>query len=324
MTRNLQHYVQRFYLEAFVDAARPTNIWVYDKHTGLIRSQGIRNTAAESLYYSLENPDGSKNNMLDRQVVDKLENGGVPILRRWRAEEPPAILESDLKDMAWYIALSYVRSPRARKDIQDLMAVGKRLDLLEMAESDMILEEIIKETADPDVTKEKLREAFLAAQDPNRITITLSGNAVVASPFLMADRIAPPLVLMHWSILEAPAGTDFVACDSPVSVCLFDDDGHALVGVGIGHAGVEITFPINPRFALRLSWDQGKGYRRLTKRATWHINRRMAAQALRYVYAARRSKRLNTIVRDMAAREPRRRVTWQGRMVRFETFRVDP
>ncbi len=53
MDAKQQHYVPQFYLEGFADPAQPNSIWVYDRDTGDLRLQGIRNTAVEGHYYSL-------------------------------------------------------------------------------------------------------------------------------------------------------------------------------------------------------------------------------------------------------------------------------
>jgi Protein of unknown function (DUF4238) len=321
MPKNLQHYVQEYYLGAFVDPTSGTNVWVYDKRTGQVRSQGIGGTAAEFYYYSLENPDGSKNDAIDRLVIDKVENAGVPILQRWRAEGRPSVQLSDLEPMARYLAVSYVRSPRARNDNKELMAAQARQMLLDIGRSNTQLEEFIAMNPDMHATKEKLREAIDVAQDPERMRLSPSGNFTVRSPFLFADEIAPPLVLMNWSFLESPQNVDFVTSDSPVSVYAVDARGYAHVGVGFGLRTAEITFPITPRVALRLAWREQPQYRTITERLAWNINRRAALQAHRQVYASKKSRRLLALVQEAAAGEPEHRVLSHGPLIQFRKVR---
>ena len=111
MTATLQHYVPQFYLEGFADPEQPTSIWVYEKGKDQPRSQGIKGTAAETHYYSLTKPDGTKDDLLEREVLSRTETGAAPVIQRWRSERRPQITLDDVKALAPFLAVCFVRSP---------------------------------------------------------------------------------------------------------------------------------------------------------------------------------------------------------------------
>ncbi|MGH7229716.1 MAG: DUF4238 domain-containing protein, partial [Nitrospiraceae bacterium] len=126
MDAKQQHYVPQFYLEGFTDPGQPNSIWVYDRNTGDVRLQGVRNTGVAGYFYSLKHPTGERDNLIDRAINDKYENAAAPIIRRWRSERPPMIVNSDLEPIARFLGVTYVRSPRVRKDWEELMAADAR------------------------------------------------------------------------------------------------------------------------------------------------------------------------------------------------------
>jgi len=78
-----QHYVPSFYLDFF--ASGDGTFWVYDKEGDLPRKQTAINTAVESFFYSVDTPEGEKNNYIEEEL-SKIESTARPILalsKKW-------------------------------------------------------------------------------------------------------------------------------------------------------------------------------------------------------------------------------------------------
>lgn len=308
MTTKLQHYVPQFYLKGFADPEKPTNIWVYEMDGSQPRSQGIQGTAAESHYYSLEAASGGKDDGLETEVLAPIESAAAPIIQRWRSEPRPMVTEEDAAALTPFLAALYVRSPRARRFAEEITSTFARKYAKVSVEDDQFLERFVQDNPGRGYTKESIREAVDAVQDPKRFAIKITPNAVKAWPFLFMRDIAPYITRRYWSLLLAPAESDFITSDSPFSVFRLDERGMATVGVGIGHPGAELTLPLSPQLALRLSLWERRPRRRLTRGEMQEINRRVACQAIRFVYASRFSKRTMALVEKFSSPEFRRLV----------------
>lgn len=307
MPAKLQHYVPRFYLEEFADPEKSTNIWVYQKGEEEPRSQGIKGTAAETHYYAFEGPEGEKDQRLEQAVLGTHESMAAPVIRRWLKERRPAATEDDLRALTPFLATLHVRSPRMREDSGEMFATMARQMAKESVSDESKAAEFLREHPDLNCNLDQLREAVEAAQDPNRIKINVNRNLLICLPFLITNDIAPFIAGRIASLLIAPNEIDFVTSDSPLSVFRLDADGTALVGVGIGQPRADLTLPLSPRLALRLSLSEIRPRRHLSVAETREINRRTACQAARYVYAHRRSKRIERLVQEFSftLKEPR-------------------
>jgi len=308
MPTKLQHYVPQFYLEGFADPERPTNVWVYEKGSGKPRSQGIKGTAAETHYYSLNQAGGVKDDTLEREVLSRVETKAAPILLKWRTERRPTISKEDVCAVTPFLATCWVRSPRMRGDVEQWWTAIAKVIIQEGLEDDRLIDDFLKAHPESRDSKDELREALRVAQDPTRISIKPNKNLLVGQSFLMTDDIVPYLIRRNWAILEAPSDIDLVTSDSPLSVFELTSRGRALIGVGIGNPGAELTLSISPRRALRLALRERKLWRRIGRSEATEINRRIVCQAERYVYASRKSKKIHEVVQEFASTIGRPRI----------------
>ena len=132
------------------------------------------------------------------------------------------------------------------------------------------------------------------------MSITTNRNVLISQPFAYVDEVVPYIVQRRWTIFAAPEEIDFITSDCPLSVFRLGPDGRALIGAGIGLPEAELTLPICPRRALRLSLTENEPYRRLSVDEVQECNRRTSAQATRYVYASRAAKTIQAVVEEFA------------------------
>src|SRR4029450_6551460 len=127
-------------------------------------------------------------------------------------------------------------------------------------------------------SKQGLREAAEAGQDPSRISLTAKKNILIGLPFLMTDELVPCFLGKKWSILEAAKGVEFISCDTPLSIFELTPRGTSIIGPGTGRPGAQLTLPLSPSRALRLSLCDVV-WKSLLSAKTQEINRRVACQA---------------------------------------------
>jgi hypothetical protein len=308
MATKLHHYVPQFYLEGFADLKNPINTWVYEKGREGPRSQGIKGTAAEGYYYSLETPEGGKDDAIERELLSRVETKAAPIIGRWRQARKPEIHPEDIEAVAPFLATCWVRSPRMRQDINEAMILLARRILEQFTQDETLIDDFLREHPNFGASKQELQEAAKAGQDPTRILLKASKNLLIGLSFLMTDELWPFLAERKWSILEAARSVEFITSDSPLSVFELTRRGTAIIGVGIGRPGAELTLPLTPCRALRLSLKEKKVWRRISSGETREINRRIACQAERYVYASRNSKRIIAVVKKFEHTRNRQRI----------------
>jgi len=67
------HYLPQFYLQAFLALEDPKIFWVYDKKDGAFRPQTPINTGIQRHLYNLDNPDGTVDDSLEREIFTQLK-----------------------------------------------------------------------------------------------------------------------------------------------------------------------------------------------------------------------------------------------------------
>lgn len=298
MPPKLHHYVPQFYLRGFEDPEKPDTVWVYEKGVLEPRSQPIKVTAAENFYYAFESPEGEKDVRLENEVLAPWEGMAAPVIRRILEDGQPSITDDDLRRLTPFLATLYVRSPRVRADTEEWWATALRLVAKDLVSDEGNTREFL--ASNPDWTIERLRQVTDALQDRRELEIRIKQDILVCLTFSLANDVAPFIAGRQPTILTAPREVDFVTSDSPLSVFMHHPDGTATVGAGIGQPHAEITLPLGPRIALRLSLAERRLNRGIGQAEVRDLNRRTVCQAARYVYAHKRSKWIAQLVQDFA------------------------
>jgi hypothetical protein len=302
MTTKLHHYVPQFYLHGFADRDKQTQVWVYERGAAAApRMQGIKNTAAQTYYYSLESKDGTRVDLVEREFA-RIEADAAPVIQRWRTEPRPIITPSDRAALMGFVAITYVRSPSMRALIHEMTALLARFTLRDMAEDAEGAKRLLLEHPDFDLTLDDLRSLAIAGQDPGRFGFDVHPNMLVGQALLLVNRVGPFIARRRWALLKSPSNVDFITSDTPLSVFIQHPNGMATIGPAIGRPEAELTLPISTRLALRLSYDQHLRSRSVSEGAVIEVNRRIVAQSQRFVFAARNSKRISAMVASFPKR----------------------
>ena len=141
--------------------------------------------------------------------------------------------------------------------------------------------------------QEGLREKLLKADE--YFTVKFDREYITVSPLQHADCVDDELRKMYWCLCSAPPKSTFITCDSPVVVRFSTGKGVAFGG-GFGHPSATVTFPISPNVCLYLSRTLNRKAITLTPTAVKKLNRRMAINAERNIFASERSAGVEKLV----------------------------
>ena len=260
------HYVQQALLRHFEDPAKPDFIWTY------IRDEEPRLLPIENVAQSPGFYDAKTEEELNKYV----EGPTTPLLDALRRGET---LDVDERAMvAMYAATSIKRVPRTRERAK--------------AAAPIVLEQVV----------ERLRAEVpdLAGGDPARIE-KLSAELDAAH---QKFRAATPAAVLHrandprptheqvhairdmaWRLLVATPPEMFLTSDNPVFY---------FESLGIGNRESEFAFPLSPKHCLhgcrQPVRDSGLEIRQAERSLVHEINRRMAHNATKMLFANRRAE----------------------------------
>lgn len=287
----IEHYVPQCYLRHFADKRQ--RLFVFDKTAGRSFCSHVRNVASERRFYDL--PGNVLRPKADPKAVEhylsRVEGELAEILR---------VLIEDLEQRRRIpIEAKQIIAPH----IATMMLRTKEFRS-EMHEVDQIVSDVERRTGSNRSCE--LREYLELAH----------------AFFLLDDRflagITRVLVDHMWYVGEAPASTPLLTSDNPVTL-------HSNVGGPLGFAadGIEITFPISPRFVLVMGDKKYFASRVPSDRAMRELNDELVAAFNRrqVVHSSRRimcnEDRFDEVVSFLAAHpeccdERRPRLVRQG------------
>ena len=329
MNYKKNHYVPESYLKSFAvvhTGDRNPMLWVYDKENREPRKQSPKNTAVINDLYKLS-ASGLSPYALEI-AFSKQESSVSPILSRWR--EPGAVPNiSDIREVAYFVALLYLRNPKTAKwfeAMSEVVAVERAKALArDSSQFEKFWEALVAEGSPSSkaLTKEELREMVLNFDE--HFTVKIDRKSATFSPLAHADAIYNELTKMYWCLCTGPEEWNFLTSDSPVVVRFGKGNGIAFGG-GFGHPTAQVTFPISPRVCVYLSRNHRWKVVPVDSTFVKNANRRTAINAERYVFASqiiegieklakkysftRKQPRLdkNEVIENMRARAMRRKL----------------
>ena len=294
MPTKRQHYIPRLHLRHFAGDTPKGRVWTYDAQAGTVRSATPENTAVQSHFYSIEADDGS----MDTRVEDILalaESNAAPVYETLLRNEVPKNDTENRANFAYFLSLMYVRTPAMRRMAAEM--AGRNLQIMCYAYGSNVkaFDALNKRAEDDGVRrlnaeeKQRLRQDFL---DPSKYTIQIAQESTLHI-LGTADKLAPILFNMTWSILE-PQTNFFITTDNPLVREVDPESRHPIYGDhGFMNKTAEVIFPLAPQRLLLMSWNReapevsifpGENVKR--------INRALAAHSDRYLYSHVRSDAL--------------------------------
>jgi hypothetical protein len=252
-----QHYVQRAYLEGFIDPAsvkkgRDSYLWVVDLKEKTVKPRAPKNIAAHSGYYDIR--DGRYEGPSLEQFYAKIESRTIPVIKKLRAEKLEITI-NERHDLATYIGLQFSRVPRFREAAWN--ATQKRFDttLRQLASDQRKLRQSLKRyfalnpKAAATFTPESVKTAILE----KRIKIAPSRNSqdhFAALGLWAGFEVAPLVFSMKWTLVHNETATKFFTSDNPVA--LLTPDAKPPSTRREWNATVEIAFPLSPSRLLSI------------------------------------------------------------------------
>ena len=281
------HYLPQFYLKAFVSGHEPKVFWVYDKNEKVFRSQTPINTGIQRNFYNLENPDGSIDDTIEREVFSPLESASKPVIDRLLMPHA-RLTEHDIEALAGFLAFMATRVPRSLRAAQEFgeaLAVKNARELGEHPDEIKRMLKALQEQGkiDTEFTVQETQKILQSADKDFKFT--MNEKPAMLMSLMMTEDVHRQLLEMNWCLCRAPSNSHFICSDSPLVCFVSDSDGKAGFGGGYSLPSVEVAFPISPERCLYLNRKRTQQYRAVGQDFVKEINKRTASAAQRFIIA---------------------------------------
>jgi hypothetical protein len=255
-TAKRQHYVPQFYLRGFATGSGEPNLHVYDKRRRSHFIESVSTVASRKYFYDIPGLD-------DPQILEKnfgrFETTAAPALARaLEALEAGTFVgfsEADRLDLAFFIALLYVRTEEVREDFAQLC------------------ESLYRQAG----------SHFGDAEDRLRAVRTLDGRARLHNELLLSSDVPKEIVKAlgprTWTVYRNRSPWPLLTSDNPVVV---DSVDPKKTSVGPCRPWAAIFLPLSPEFLLGImpfSTDGHVPVLPLRRREVTELNRRQIDRA---------------------------------------------
>jgi hypothetical protein len=273
-----QHYVSCFYLKKFCNSEG--KVWVYDKHLNKAYCRKPNAIGGETYFYDA--PEIEKQLGVE-QVVEKFfhpfEGKAASVINTWLSKldrgMPFRIHRKQREFFAFFLATQLVRTPSHRDFIMQWGAAMKKIEL------NAYLQAKLRNVSEQDVkiTWDKEREPYLHAE---RI---LDTDALTRYARILGSHL--------WIVISNPTRHTLYTSDNPVSRKVHKSGGWRSYS-GIASEGIQLIFPLSPRFSLSLlertrwknfaKFDGKLGSVGMVDENVEHDNSGQVLQSTRFVY----------------------------------------
>lgn len=297
------HYIPKFYQNLFIEKGDGEYIWVYDKDGNAPRPQRSINTGVEVDLYIVPGDNGVPSDFLEQEVFQKLDGGSIgPIFKRWlQPHHRPE--QSEIRDVALFLAYMHIRVPRNLDFINQLGVAALKMGLRALANNPSDLERqwrVFKESSgDPSIHQLDDMKAILEKPD-EYIKVSMNPKYALAFSIKMTELFHETFVDLEWSLCDAPSGSFFITCDSPVVSFAPLPGGQAQFGGNLVSPALEVSFPVNPEVCVFMSRTKHQERWRAGKVFVHEINRRTAHMAERFIYSHVKSHVVEELTRQAA------------------------
>jgi hypothetical protein len=300
-----QHFNPALHLRHFAGDVPKGQVWTYDKQTGDARPATPENTAVQSHFYSVERGDGTMDTTIEDYLA-RVESDASPVYEGLLRGEIPGYSQPRA-DFAQFLGLMYVRTPAVRRMAAEVQgralqirnyayarnpeAFGAALHRIERKGGPVLSAEL----------KERLRQEFL---DPSNGIVKVSAQRTL-SALKAADKLAPILFDMKWSVVRS-LDAFFITTDNPIIKEVDPNTRHPVYGDGgFFNKTVEVIYPLSPDCLLFMSRNSSApdvGF--VAPDYVACVNRGLAANADRYLYAHVRDDKLIQLAAEFKDERP--------------------
>ena len=285
------HYVPQGYLKGFMNG---DGLYVVDKKHNSIRLTAPAGVAYVPGYYIVDTVSEKDSSDVENSF-SKIETKCVPIIKKVAAGE--YLTNSNIADLAIYIALQYGRTPFSRARMDDITTIVMtnlmKEQLAEMYNSATKYQEMAehfhtKVTNLEMPSRETIRDWVLK---PGPIAkVEVDNGTYVKQFFESAEAIAAELLKRRWIVLRAPRGVSFITSDNPIGLHLNRPLKMGEI-LAILLEGIQRYFPLDAKTCLVIvdnnQFELNKGF--ATRGQVKDINRLIYDQSYRYAISGNRN-----------------------------------
>lgn len=259
------HIVPRFHLGRFATPpGRDGFVYIINKRSGRPERVPVKSTCTAEDFYVLEDEAGNEDAVFE-DMLQKVESYSARRIDRLvtrLGEVPP---ENERLTLALYLALTHMRTPRMREHLRWTDETATRAHFRSTLEADppwqrmraAVFPEMSDEEAD------RLRREIIADLDAGNILIEFPEQRHIINPLRYVTEIAYTIAEMSWTVMRAPAGSEYVIGDHAVS--MYDPKvGAPGESTGNGFASsplAETVLPFDRTAAVKLSFGEDEDWR---------------------------------------------------------------
>lgn len=279
------HYVPRFLLQRFVDAAGSCNLFQLDKSSGRILRCNPTDACVIRDFYGLSDTERRDT---PESLLAANEDAAAVVIRDMvaRGAEPPGRDRSDLAAFLWLI---HNRSPLIQGQTAAVADAMANMTLETVLANPNLLRAAF-EASGVELEEEDVggrRVEALRMLRAGQLRSMLHDDFPIVTMFENLDRGASLVNQLGWCLLVTASGDEFVTSDTPFT--MYDPDpGDGFRGIGLASSPfVQSAVPLDPSACLTMSLSfQRWNTREASAEEVNHINLRTYEWADRWVYAS--------------------------------------
>ncbi len=283
------HYVPVCYLKQWATPPeRHGRLFVFDRTTGGKPRPSTPNNEAHERYFNAVEVEGADTNVVEKDVLGKLENIFGPAISR--VNEVRALVPETRRLLCAFIAIQAVRTPDARTWF-DAGYSKMGMATLEAGLHDKSVFFAQGRTFDPPMTDDELQEAYEAARDflqQPGARIEMDRTTLILTALQLAPHIEDVLKKRCWLLGMAPDDTPAITSDDPI-VLEWTGNGSppATWSPGFGDHNTVVLAAVGPRHIVAGVPEEVRGKRRvqLSREDVARFNTMVAVRASRFVYS---------------------------------------
>lgn len=308
LTHMQAHIVPRFHLGRFATPpGRNGFIYAINKRTGRPERVPVKDTCTSEDFYVIEDGAGNEDAILE-DMLQKLESYSARRIDRLVTNPGVVPPDDERLTLALYLALTHMRTPRMREQLRWTHDTATLAHYRSTLEADPPWQRM-RAAVFPEMTDEEaeeFRRKAIADLDSGDMYIEFPARHYVITTFQYVTDLAYTIVGMSWTVMRAPAGSEYVIGDHAVS--MYDPTiGAPGASTGNGFASspfAETVLPLDRSVAVKVSIGEEEEWRDLEVSAddVDEINVRSYAWAENEIYCS--SQALVVAVRECVRDNP--------------------
>lgn len=208
MSKQLHHFVPRFYLRRFVDHKQGM-VWTYEAGADAPKLLPVDVIAAQNNYYSVELASGGKTNALEG-LFSSIESLAAPIVEKLIAAGVNCLSDAERERFSYFLSLSCLRIPRFRDEAEGAMLAVLNELSMRLAKDDDFFAKSAKILEDATGERlgehEGIREALLSGRVYPVVPHEFSLKEMIELVGFLAHRTAR----MLWTVRESDRNVELV------------------------------------------------------------------------------------------------------------------